>query len=118
MSESESEVPSEPKSEAMPTGLAASDSSVTLVPTDDEGGFLVFGQLPESLQLAVEPVPYLSEDRVPVGRSVEAAGCRHARGLHDQHEPVAGAHVAERARLNGIGRAACSGVGNLVAGAS
>ena len=63
-------MPSEPKSEAMPTGLAASDSSVTLVPTDDEGGFLVFGQLPESLQLAVEPVPYLSEDRVPVGRSV------------------------------------------------
>lgn len=63
MSGSESEMPSDPASEAMPTDLAPVDPSVTLVPIDDDGGFLVFGQLPESLQLAVEPVPYLSDDR-------------------------------------------------------
>ncbi len=40
------------------------EPAATLVPIDDEGGFLVFGQLPESLQLDVQPVPYLREDQV------------------------------------------------------
>ena len=40
------------------------DPAVTLVPIDDEGGFLVFGQLPDTLQMQVEPVPYLREEQV------------------------------------------------------
>ncbi|WP_156391583.1 MULTISPECIES: hypothetical protein [unclassified Nocardioides] len=44
--------------------MAAVEPSVTLVPVDDEGGFLVFGQLPESLQMGVEPVPYLGDNQV------------------------------------------------------
>ena len=56
-------MPSANEPEAAQTDLAPGDSAITLVPIDDEGGFLVFGQLPESLQMDVEPVPYLSEDR-------------------------------------------------------
>lgn len=61
MSESASDTPSASEGEASHPGPAF--PGVTLVPIDDEGGFLVFGQLPDSLQMDVEPVPYLSEDR-------------------------------------------------------
>lgn len=40
------------------------EAAATLVPLDDDGSFLVFGRLPESLQLDVEPVPYLREEQV------------------------------------------------------
>jgi len=39
------------------------EPAATLVPIDDEGGFLVFGHLPDSLQLDVQPVPYLREEQ-------------------------------------------------------
>src|SRR4051794_10403085 len=43
-----------------PNGSAsAGETQATLVPIDDEGGFLVFGELPRSLDIHVEPVPYL-----------------------------------------------------------
>lgn len=46
------------------TDIVPVEPAATLVPIDDEGGFLVFGQLPDSLQLAVQPVPYLRDEQV------------------------------------------------------
>lgn len=40
------------------------ESCATLVPIDDDGGFLVFGELPPSMKMDVEPVPYLRDEQV------------------------------------------------------
>lgn len=40
------------------------EPEATLVPIDDDGGFLVIGELPESLGIQTEPVPYLREEQV------------------------------------------------------
>lgn len=49
-------MPPSPRVRACRLTWRPGDPSVTLEPIHDEGGFLVFGQLPESLPIEVEPV--------------------------------------------------------------
>lgn len=55
---------SEANESSTSTDIVPVEPAATLIPIDDEGGFLVFGQLPEILQLDVQPVPYLRDEQV------------------------------------------------------
>lgn len=49
---------------------AQQEPTAALIPIDDEGGFLVVGELPAELDLVVEPVPYIGQEET--GRLGEA----------------------------------------------